>query len=72
MPTYKYKCRNCNSVFTVRASIKEKTDGLVLKCPDCSGKDVFQLFNSIGIIGSNSGNKNKGCSSCPPGADCCG
>lgn len=71
MPTYKFKCRKCEETFTVRASIKEKSEGLSLECQSCNSEDVFQLFNSIGVIGK-SGKKNSSCQSCPPGADCCG
>ncbi|MFW5980867.1 MAG: FmdB family zinc ribbon protein [Halanaerobiaceae bacterium] len=56
MPNYKYKCRDCKNTFTVKSSIKKKDKGLDLSCPECEGKDVFQLFDSIGVVGGSSSN----------------
>ena len=74
MPTYKYKCRNCESYFTIKASLKQKEKGLNPQCVKCGGNDVFQTFDSIGIIGSgNKKNKSKtNCGSCSGNLSCCG
>ncbi len=71
MPNYEYKCRDCQQTFTVKASIKEKSEGLNPVCPDCKGKDVFQVFTSVGIIGKGGSGQNScssgscgSCSSC--------
>lgn len=60
MPTYNYKCRDCEHKFSIEAKISEKSDGLDLSCPECEGRDIFQTFNKIGIIG---GNSSESCSS---------
>ena len=70
MPNYKYKCRDCENTFSVKSSIKEKSEGLDLVCPECESEDVFQLFDSIGVVGggsktsSCSGTSCSSCSSC--------
>ncbi|MFW6007183.1 MAG: FmdB family zinc ribbon protein [Bacillota bacterium] len=72
MPTYKYKCRDCESTFTIKSTIKEKNEGLKLVCPECEGKDVFQMFDSIGVVGGGS-KTSVSCSqtSCPSGCNGC-
>ncbi len=71
MPTYNYKCKACENTFSIKATVKEKGEGLEPSCPKCESENTFQIFNSVGIIGS-SGSGNAGCSTCPPGANCCG
>ncbi|RPJ18717.1 MAG: zinc ribbon domain-containing protein, partial [Chloroflexi bacterium] len=38
MPLYDYQCQNCQAVFEVRATFKEKEQGLKPKCPQCQSK----------------------------------
>ncbi|MFW5981451.1 MAG: FmdB family zinc ribbon protein [bacterium] len=64
MPTYNYKCRNCKNTFSIKASIKEKSKGLKAICPECEGKDIFQTFNSIGIMGGSKRKSSGSGSSC--------
>ncbi len=52
MPTYDYRCRNCNYEFELFQSIKEKP---LETCPRC-GKSVRRLIGGgIGIIFKGSG-----------------
>jgi len=51
MPTYEYKCNECDHTFDVFQSIK---DDPVLKCENCGGK-VKRLIGAAGIIFKGSG-----------------
>lgn len=46
MPIYDYKCKNCQAVFEVRASFKEKESGLQPECPQCNSWDVNQVMTA--------------------------
>jgi len=50
MPTYDYKCTDCNNEFETTHGI----DDTVESCPDCGGK-VRRLFHPVGIIFKGSG-----------------
>ncbi len=51
MPTYGYKCRECETEFDVFQKI---SDGPVEKCPQCGGP-VKRVFHPVGIIFKGSG-----------------
>ncbi len=53
MPVYEYQCENCNKVFEIIASIKEKDKGLEVSCPECKSLKVFQIFRKINIVTSS-------------------
>jgi len=40
MPIYDFQCKQCNEVFEVRATIREKEAGLAPGCPNCDSRDV--------------------------------
>lgn len=42
MPLYSFRCEDCDTNFEVRASIKEKENGLKPECPQCHGQNVRQ------------------------------
>ncbi|MEX2162241.1 MAG: zinc ribbon domain-containing protein [Anaerolineales bacterium] len=46
MPLYDYRCQDCQTVFEVRATFKEKEAGLKPQCPQCQGKKTHQLLTS--------------------------
>ena len=46
MPLYDYQCQDCQAVFEVRASFKEKEEGLKPECPQCQSKQTRQLLTS--------------------------
>lgn len=50
MPTYDYKCTDCDNEFETTHGI----DDTVENCPDCGGK-VRRLFHPVGIIFKGSG-----------------
>lgn len=61
MPTFDFRCSDCNHEFSKLVSIKEKDK---VKCPKCDG-NVKQLFTGFMFLGNDSG-KNS-CSSCNSG-----
>ena len=46
MPLYDYQCDQCQAVFEVRATFKEKAAGLEPGCPQCPSKKTHQLLTS--------------------------
>ncbi len=52
MPTYEYKCENCNEVFEEFQSI---TDQPIEKCPKCGGKVQRLISAGSGLIFKGSG-----------------
>ena len=71
MPLYDYQCKDCRDVFEVRASIKEREDGLVLTCPKCGSREARQRLTFASML---HGDKLSPMPACGPGAGpgCCG
>lgn len=46
MPMYSFRCEECDTVFEIRASIKEKLTGLNPTCPKCHSLKVQQLITA--------------------------
>ncbi|MCD6151115.1 MAG: zinc ribbon domain-containing protein [Deltaproteobacteria bacterium] len=44
MPTYEYRCEDCNKKFTVIMSMAEHDKGGVV-CPECKSKKVVQQLS---------------------------
>lgn len=61
MPSYDFRCKTCESKFTVRISISERDK---VKCPKCASSSVQQVFTPIAVKGGAGG----GCdsSNCGP------
>ncbi len=51
MPTYEYKCKDCDEGFEV---VQAFTDDALTECPSCHG-DLKKVFGSIGISFKGSG-----------------
>ena len=51
MPTYSYRCRDCDVAFDIQQSFNE--DSLTV-CPECNGA-LRKLFNSVGVVFKGSG-----------------
>lgn len=51
MPTYSYRCRDCDVAFDIQQSFEE--DSLTV-CPQCSGT-LRKLFNTVGVVFKGSG-----------------
>ena len=71
VPLYDYQCKDCREVFDVRASIKEREDGLVLTCPKCGSREARQRLTFASML---HGDKLSPTPACGPGAGpgCCG
>ncbi len=50
MPLYDYRCRACGMVFEVRATIKEKEQGLHPICPACQAEDTDRVVSTPMIL----------------------
>jgi len=72
MPVYDFQCNHCQTVFEVRASIKEKEAGLELECPKCESQDVHQVLTAGLLL--RGGSAIMSLPSCRPnaGPGCCG
>jgi putative FmdB family regulatory protein len=72
MPLYSFQCQKCGNVFDIRASIRERVDGLFPDCPNCDSPDVRQLIVAASVI--RSGKDALPVPSCGPNAKsgCCG
>lgn len=51
MPTYEYKCKDCEDGFE---AVQAFTDDALTECPSCHG-DLKKVFGSIGISFKGSG-----------------
>ncbi len=50
MPLYDYQCRACGQVFEVRATFKQKEEGLQPICPSCESKETEQVVTAPMIM----------------------
>ena len=71
MPLYDYQCQDCQSVFEVRATFKEKQEGLKPKCPQCQSKKTRQLLTSGLLLVYTSDGPSGACGP-NAGPGCCG
>ncbi|GMA20654.1 FmdB family transcriptional regulator [Arsenicicoccus piscis] len=46
MPTYAYKCTNCDHTFDI---VQSFADDALTVCPQCDGK-LRKVFNSVGVV----------------------
>lgn len=51
MPTYSYRCTECDTAFDIQQSF---TDDSLTRCPTCSGK-LRKVFTAIGVSFTGSG-----------------
>ena len=51
MPTYSYRCRDCDVAFDIQQSFDEDT---LNACPQCDGR-LRKLFNTVGVVFKGSG-----------------
>lgn len=74
MPLYEYQCQDCQAVFEVRATFKEKEEGIKPECPQCQSKQTRQLLTSGLLLRVVSDNAPQGGCACGTGggSGCCG
>ena len=64
MPTYSYKCNDCNNKFEIIISIKEKEEkNNKPKCPKCKSKNTKEVFSLKSFFSSNKDGDNGCCCS---------
>ena len=51
MPTYSYRCTECETAFDIQQSF---TDNSLTECPTCGGK-LRKVFSAVGVTFSGSG-----------------
>ena len=51
MPTYSYRCTECDTAFDIQQAF---TDDALTECPTCSGR-LRKVYNSIGVTFNGSG-----------------
>ncbi|MDJ0324304.1 zinc ribbon domain-containing protein [Cryobacterium sp. PH31-AA6] len=51
MPTYAYRCTECDTAFDIQQAF---TDDTLTECPSCGGK-LRKVFSSIGVSFTGSG-----------------
>ncbi|GAB4285347.1 MAG: hypothetical protein Kow0067_08070 [Coriobacteriia bacterium] len=51
MPTYDYRCRNCDATFEINRPIG---DGSAVCCPECGG-ETKRVFTPVGVVFKGSG-----------------
>ena len=69
MPTYEYRCTDCDHDFALNATITEYDHGLDVHCPNCDSKHVQRRLGAVMISSSPSASGSGGC--CTPGGGCC-
>ncbi len=74
MPIYAYQCDHCQVSFEVRASFREKEQGLTPACPACQSLDTHQVLTVGRFVRSGGDRAALASSGCGPdsGPGCCG
>jgi putative FmdB family regulatory protein len=74
MPLYDYQCKQCQTLFEVRATFKEKEAGLEPECPQCHSKKTHQLLTAGLFLRKSDDGTDLAFPSCGPnaGPGCCG
>lgn len=72
MPFYDFQCKKCDEIFEIRASIKEKEDGLEPECPKCHSMETRQVITA-GLVMRGEGGSPINFPVCGPnaGPGCC-
>jgi putative FmdB family regulatory protein len=71
MPWYDYRCRRCGSVFEIRRSMNERSDGASVECSECGSAETERVFRpiAVGVAGSSKPEAPQG-ASCGPHCAC--
>lgn len=51
MPTYQYRCKDCDIDLEV---VQKFTDDTLTECPSCDG-ELRKIFNAVGVVFKGSG-----------------
>lgn len=51
MPTYEYRCKDCDRTFVLHQSLAERNSGPI-KCTQCQGTNVEQVLSTFVAVTS--------------------
>jgi len=71
MPIYEFHCKDCGYYFDVKATVKEKEEGLKIHCERCGSDNLQQVFGGFAILDGQTVNV-KSRDSQNRGSGCCG
>jgi len=73
MPFYTFHCETCEEIFDVRATFKEKEEGLKPACPKCQSRETKQVITAGLFIRDGDGGGTVSFPGCGPsaGPGCC-
>lgn len=73
MPLYDYQCQACKYVFEIRATFREKEEGLHPICPACESPLTHQVVSAPLVFRSGGDGSTVAPSGCCPtaGPGCC-
>lgn len=78
MPIYAFQCEQCHDTFDVRATIRERQEGLDPECPHCHAHESQQVITS-GVMLHGAGGDSRRAALAPAagcgwgaGPGCCG
>ena len=57
MPTYEYKCKECDSTFTAKQSLWARKNA---KCPSCGSENTEKLISRFGAGNGDSSSGSSG------------
>jgi len=71
MPTYEYRCTDCDNDFALQATVAEYEDGLDATCPECGSQQTTRRLGSVLISVGNDATEPRQGGCCSPGSGCC-
>ncbi len=72
MPTYEYRCSDCENDFELQAPVAEYEDGIDETCPACDSPNTTRRLGSVMIsMGDRSSDAAPQGGCCTPGSGCC-
>lgn len=52
MPTYQYRCKDCDTELEV---VQKFTDDALTECPNCANGELRKIYNAVGVVFKGSG-----------------
>jgi len=71
MPTYEYRCTECDYDFALKATVAEYDDGLDAECPKCESEQVQRRLGAVMISSGPATSNGSAGGCCTPGGGCC-
>jgi len=72
MPTYEFRCQDCDHVYTLKATVEEKKAGLSTVCPECGSREAQQVFGGFLFLKTGRAERVAAGPGCNPATGCCG